>query len=216
MKFLYKGEVKKKRPSKKYHRTFSVDCEDIFLVFVNCEIRGRSIFSNYEIKYFDTPVPVTSSKFDTLINKNSLRKAVLDNIQEDKELLTIKKLDTKILVLEFNIEKFLKRSTLPVPNVTKKEGDGKYHLILNKDIPNTILHNCGFEVEKMFEKEMIRLLINDKRYSKIFRNSFSNDFIFSRRDPFKYFDILFNIDDNSFEINIKNTLIYMLYYEPSR
>ena len=213
MRYLYKGEFEDNEPKRvSYTKTFNVTQDDIFLAFNHKEIRTKDILIYYDIKYFNVPVPVGNTRFKTLINFQSLKKSVLGNLNK-KDIIDIYKLDVNRVVLRFDVTEFLLHATYPSVRTSKKIGDGKYFFKLNKRVPNIISQSCGGELNELFSKVMTKILSTDKRYSRAFKGSFSNEFIFKRKHPFRYFDIIFDEDGNSFEINIKNTLMYMLYYD---
>lgn len=209
--YIYNGKFTNESPRvKAFDKKIFVSSDDILLTFIQREIRGKNIYYRYSIEYFNMPVEPTSYLFSRLVDIDSVKKAVLKSVNEQK-CISIYKIDIKEVTFVFSIENWLRFATKPI-NISSKKGVGTYFLKSNVRLPEMVNFSFDFDCNKIICSVLKETIKNESRFKTAFKRSFPNSLIFKDVGKFEFMTINYDNFRNVFEISIRNDVIQLMFF----
>ena len=204
--FIYNKKISDEVPEPKSTKKFKVSLEDVLLTFQGYEIKGNKVIITYSISYFNIPQNVKEYEIDRNIDFDSLKKVIKETVDDLGKFVFIDGLNSKQVKLSFDAKKFIEHSSYPCKIINQRK---IYQTVLklNQPLPSIIKQIDGGDISNLLSSIMTSAIRNDRKYRYIF--SHMNSWSYSKSSVV---EAIYNIQDNSFFIEIKDPFKLLYYY----
>ena len=205
--FVYRKRLSDEIPEPvKNTNKFKVFMEDVLLTYQGYEIKGKNVIVTYSISYFNIPQNVKEYEIDKYLDFDSLRKVIVETVDGLGRFITIDTLTSKQLKIVFDAKRFVSHASYPCKIVNQRK---IYQTVLklNQPLPEVIRQLDGGDISNLLSSIMTTMVRNDRKYRYIF--SHMNSWAYSKS---AVLEAIYNIQDNSFFIEIKDPFRRTYYY----
>lgn len=204
--FIYNKKISDVSPEPKNSKKLKVTLEDVLLTYVGYDIKGSNVIITYSISYFNIPQNVKEYEIDRNIDFDSLKKVINETISDMGKFISVDSLTSKQVKLRFDANKFIEHATYPTKIVNQRK---MYQTVLklNQKLPDIVRQIDNGSISMLLSNIMTSLIRKDRKYRYIFSNMRSWAYSKSTVVVATY-----NIEDNSFFIEIKDPFKMIYYY----
>lgn len=205
--FIYRKRLSDEIPEPvESKKKFKVFMEDVLLSYQGYEIKGNRVVVTYSISYFNIPQNVKEYEIDKNLDFDTLRKVIVETVDGLGRFITIETLTSKQLKIAFDAKKFVLHATYPCRIVNQRK---IYQTVLklNQPLPEIIRQIDGGDISNLLSAIMTSAVRNDRKYRYIFAHM--NSWAYSKSTVL---EAIYNIQDNSYFIEIKDPFKKLIYY----